>query len=166
VKRLLLTAAITAVAAVPSPKGLYMTLLESPVAGAKPTAVRPGANSKRHHVVGEVEIDFAGGSKRIVYVVFPTHADAVGNHADGVRALKTIHGISKIEKSVRGLPKPSVLVDARDGGLGVTQVTFVVDNVEIATQSIRRGAKTGDEKAAKNVAQLALQHLRSIQKRG
>jgi len=163
-RRLLAATAISAVAAVPTPKALYKALLESPVAGAKPRAVQPGPNSTRHHVVGEAEIDYAGGSKRIVYVVFPTHADAVGNHADGVRQLKAIHGISKIEKPVPGLPKPSVLVDASEGRLGVTQVTFVAGNVEIAAQSIKANAKDGDEKVAKSVAQLALRHLRSVEK--
>lgn len=164
-KRLLAATAITAVSAVPAPKALYKALLHSPVAGAKPKVVRPGPNSTRHHVVGEVEIDYAGGSKRIVYVVFPTHADAVGNHTDGVRQLKTIRGISKIEKTVPGLPKPSVLVDASEGRIGVTQVTFVAGNVEIAAQSIKPNARTGGEKAATSVAQLALRHLRSVEKR-
>ena len=163
-KRLLVTTAITVVSAAPSPKALYKALLKSPVAGVKPAAVQPGSNSSRHHVVGEVEIDFGGGGTRIVYGVFPTRADAVADLADGVASLKNVHGISKIAKSVPGLPKPSVLVDVLQNGLGVTQVTFVKGNVVSVAQSIKPKAKSGDEKVATSVAQLALRHLKSVEK--
>ena len=171
VKRMLLAACVAALAAAaaasagsPSPKALYNALLAAPVNGTPPTPTRPGSNSKRHHVVGEMLIDFNGGHSRIAYVVFPTHTDALGNYADGIRALKKIRSVTKVAKTVPGLPKPSVLVDATQSGIGVTQVTFVSGNVELVSQSVRVGKKSGNEKLAKSLAALALKHLRSVEK--
>jgi hypothetical protein len=159
-----LTTAVAASAGSPSPKALYNALLVSPVKGVTPTPTRPGSSSRRHHVVGELLINFNGGHSRIAYVVLPTHADALGNYADGIRALKKIRSVRKVEKSVPGLPKPSVLVDASQSGIGVTQISFIFDNVEIAAQSIRLQAKSGNEKLARSLAVLALEHLRSVEK--
>jgi len=159
-----LTTAVAASAGSPSPKALYNALLVSPVKGVTPTPTRPSGNSARHHVVGELLINFNGGHSRIAYVVLPTHADAMANYADGIRALKKIRSITKVEKTVPGLPKPSVLVNATQSGIGVTQISFVFDNVEIASQSIRVRAKSGSEKLAKSLAGLALEHLRSVEK--
>ena len=160
----LLTAAATASAGSPSPKALYNALLVAPVKGATPTPGRPGSLSRRHHVVGELLITFANGHSRIVYGVFPTHADALGNYADGIKALKKIRSVTKVAKTVPGLPKPSVLVNATQSGIGVTQVTFVFGNVELVSQSIREQAKSGNEKLAKSLAGLALRHLKSVEK--
>ena len=165
-KRLLVTTAVAVLTGSPSPKALYQALLESPVSGARPVVVQRGFNSKRHHVVGEVEIDFGGGRTRILYGVFPTRADAVADLADGVAGLKNVHGVSKVEKSVPGFPKPSLLVDATQNGLGVTQLTFVSGNVVSVAQLLKPKAKNGGEKVATSVAQLALRHLRSVEKNG
>src|SRR5579859_1594362 len=159
-----LATAVAASAGSPSPKALYNALLVSPVSGVTPTPTRAGSNSRRHHVVGEMLINFDGGHSRIAYVVFPTHADALANYADGIQALKKIRSVRKVEKSVVGLPRPSVLVDATQSGIGVTQVSFVFDNVEMAAQSIRINAKSGNEKLARSLAALALRHLRSVEK--
>ena len=158
-----LVAAVAASAA-PSPKALYNALLVSTVKGVMSTPARPGSQAKRHHVVGEMLFNFLDGHSRIAYVVFPTHADALGNYADGLRALKSIPAVKKIVKPVPGLPKPSILVDASQTGVGVTQVSLVVDNVEIAAQSLRLQAKSGNEKLAKSLALLAIKHLKSIEK--
>jgi hypothetical protein len=157
-------AAAAASAGSPSPKALYNALLASPVSGTVPTPTRPGTQAKRHHVVGEMLVNFADGKSRIAYVVFPSHADALGNYRDGIGALKFIHAVRKILKPVPGLPKPSILVDASQSGIGVTQVSFVVGNVEIAAQTVRVNAKTGNEKRARSLAQLALSHLRKVEK--
>ena len=159
----LATAAAAAFAA-PSPKALYNALLAARVSGVTPTPTRPGTISKRHHVVGEMLINFNGGRSRIAYVVFPTHADALGNYEDGVHALKFIHAVRKIRKPVPGLPKPSILVDASQSGIDVTQITFVFDNVELVSQSVRLGKKSGNEKLANSLAELALSHLKSVEK--
>lgn len=170
-KRMLVVASVAALvgplaasARTPSPKALYNALLATRLSGAIPTPTQPGTTSKRHHVVGEMLIDFPDGRTRVAYVVFPTHADTLGNYADGLRALKKIHSVRKIAKTVPGLPKPSVLVNASQTGIGVTQVTFVSDNVELVSQSIKVNATSGDEKQAKKLALLALRHLKSIEK--
>jgi hypothetical protein len=157
-------AAPTASAAAPSPKALYNALLAARLSGTEPTPTQPGAVSRRHHVVGEMLINFSGGRTRIAYVVFPTYKDALGNYADGLRALKKIRSVRKVAKTLAGLPKPSVLVDATQNGIGVTQVTFVSGNVELVSQSIKLHAQNGGEKLAKRLAALALRHLRSVEK--
>src|SRR5581483_7595498 len=159
-----LVGAVAASAGGPSPKALYNALLVARVKGVLPTPTQPGGQAKRHHVVGEMLINLTGGRTRIAYVVFPSHADALGNYQDGIRALKSIRTVRKIRTQVSGLPKPSVLVDASQSGIGVTQVSFVADNVEIAAQSIQLNKKSGNEKLAKSLAQLALQHLHKIEK--
>jgi len=151
-------------AAGPSPRALYNALLASHVNGTPATVTQTGSTSRRHHVIGEMLVNFSGGRTRLAYVVFPKHADALGNYADGLLALKKIKSVRKIEKTVPGLPKPSVLVDASQNGLGVTQVTFVSDNVELVSQSIKVNAIGGDEKQAKRLALLALRHLQSVEK--
>jgi hypothetical protein len=110
-------------------------------------------------------INFKGGRSRIGYVVFPRHADALANFADGIAALKKIHLIRKVERRLPGLPRPSLRVDASQGGVGVTQITFVSDNVEVVGQSVRLKATSGDVKLAKRLAHLALNHLRTVEKR-
>lgn len=115
-------------------------------------------------MVGELLVNFNGGHSRIAYVVFPTHTDALGNYEDGIRALKLIPSVRKVKKPVRGLPQPSILVDASQSGIGVTQISFVFGNVEIAAQSVREQAKSGNEKLARSLAGLALRHLKSVEK--
>jgi len=127
---------------------------------------QPGAASKRHHVVGEVELDLTGkNGGRIVYVVFPAHADALGNYADGLRALKTVGGVEKVRKTLSGLPQPSVLVDASVNAVGITQVTYVTENVEIAAQSLEIKAPNGGEQKALALARFALRHLHAVETR-
>jgi hypothetical protein len=157
-------ATAAAASATPSPKALYNALLATRLSGVEPTPAKPGTQALRHHVVGEMLINFSGGRTRIAYVVFPKHADALGNYADGLAALKKIGSVRKVRKTVAGLPKPSVLVDASQNGIGVTQVTFVSDNVELVSQSIKLNATTGDEKLARSLAQLALRHLKTVEK--
>jgi hypothetical protein len=169
-KRMVLVVVLAAFAsaasafAAPSPKALYNALLATPLSGTTPTPSRPGSTSRRHHVVGEILVNFSGGRTRIAYVVFPNHADALGNYRDGVSVLKRIGAVRKIKKPVPGLPRPSILVDAFQSRIGVTQITFLSGNVEIAAQSVRTNAKSGNEKLAKSLAQLALRHLRTVEK--
>jgi hypothetical protein len=113
-------------------------------------------------VVGDVEISLNGDRARIVYVIFPAQADALGNHADGVRQLKTEKGIVKVQSPVPGLPKPSVLVNASVNGLGVTQVSFVFGDAEIAVQTLRPNARSGYVKSTLSLAGFALDHLRAV----
>jgi len=158
-----------------APQALVHALLTQPVrrselpAGVTKVDVRtrqPGSTSKRHHVVGEVELDLAGANGgRVVYVVFPTRADALGNYDDGLRALKTLGGVEKVRKTLTGLPQPSILVDASVNAVGITQVTYVTGNVEIAAQSLKIKAPNGGEKTALALASFALRHLHAVEAR-
>jgi hypothetical protein len=164
----------TAAAASQSPQKVYQALLttgisasELPAGFTSPRIVKnaPGPNPKRHHVVGEVEIDLNGGQSAIVYVVFPTRADALAAYTDGFRELKTTKGIVAVRSPAPGLPKPSVSVDASASGLGITQVTLVSGNVEIATETARHGGNHGDRAGTVALAKAALRHLAAIERR-
>jgi hypothetical protein len=161
-------------AANPSPQKVYQALLttrisasELPAGFSSPRTVKntPGPTPKRHHVVGEVEIDLNGGQSAIVYVVFPTKADALTAYDDGVRELKTTKGVVAVRSPAPGLPKPSVSVDASASGLGITQVTLVSGNVEIATETARHGGKHGDRAGTVTLAKAALRHLAAVERR-
>ncbi len=163
-----------AAAASPSPQKLYRALLsarvsasELPAGFSSPRTVNntPGPNPRRHHVVGEVEIDLNGGQSAIVYVVFPTKTDALAAYSDGVRELKTTKGIVSVRSPAPGLQKPSVSVDASAQGLGITQVTLVSENVEIATETARHGGNHGDRAGAVALAKAALRHLAAVERR-
>jgi hypothetical protein len=157
-----------------TPGALVRALLTQPVrhselpAGVSKVDVRkrqPGSTSKHHHVVGEVELDLTGkNGGRIVYVVFPTHADALANYADGLKALKTVGGVEKVRKTLPNLPQPSILVDASVNAVGITQVTYATGNVEVAAQSLKIKAPNGGEQAALGLARFALRHLHAVEK--
>ncbi len=164
----------TAAAASPSPQKVYRALLASrispselPRGFARPRTVKnvPGPNPRRHHVVGEVEIDLNGGQSAIVYVVFPTQADATAAYDDGLRELKTTKGVVSIRSPAPGLAKPSVAVDASAGGIGITQITLVSGNVEIAAETARHGGNHGDRAGTVALAKAALRHLALVARR-
>ena len=173
-KSLLVGSAALALASV-TPKALLQGLLTQPVRKAelpagvtKATASKrqPGTTSRHHHVVGEVEMILTGPrGGRVVYVVFPIHADALANHSEGVRELKAVGGVKKVRKQLAGLPKPNLLVDASVNLIGITQVSFVAENLEIATQSIVPNAPSGNERDAIALARFALRHLHAVEAR-
>jgi hypothetical protein len=170
-KALLAALALVSIA----PQAIVHALLTQPVrrselpVGVTKVDVRkrqPGSTSKHHHVVGEVELDLAGANGgRIVYVVFPAHVEALGNYDDGLRVLKTLAGVEKVRKTLAGLPQPSILVDASVNAVGITQVTYVTGNVEIAAQSLKVKAPNGGEQTALALARFALRHLHAVEAR-
>jgi hypothetical protein len=157
---------VATAAQVTSPRALYKALL----AGAIPrsqlpagfhssttNAIQIGALQKRHHAVGEVSIDLSDDDQNasIVYVVFPTRADALGNFADGLKDIRTQKGVT-IGGAARGLPKPSVVVRISGLGQRVTQVSFVVGNVGVNAFSVRGLPE------ATSLALLGLKHLNAV----
>jgi hypothetical protein len=173
VRPLLVGSAALALAASVTPQALLHGLLTQPVrkselpAGVTKTEVskrQPGTTSRHHHVAGEVEIVLGGPhGGRVVYVVFPTHADALANHAEGVRELKSVGGVRKVKKQLPGLPKPNLLVDASVNLIGITQVSLVTGNLEIAAQSVVPNAPSGSERDAIALAKFALRHLHAVE---
>jgi hypothetical protein len=139
-----------------TPTALYKALL-IPVKGAqlpagfsspKTAAITPGGNIKLHHAVGQVNVYLNGGNTNgIVYGVYPTHADAIGSHAAAVKGIKA-QGVTTRPAS-GSIPKPSALFRAD----GMTQIAFVVGNVEIIALTTR-GADD-----ALSLARFALKHL-------
>jgi hypothetical protein len=142
-----------------------LTQLQLPPGFRSPTvkakAIDPRGNPKHHHAVGEVEVDLNNGNARIVYVVFPTRADALGNFTDGVKGLKGVKGI-KVQRPVAGFPEPSLIINSAENHLAVTQVSFVAANVGINAQTTRSNAKSGDREATLNLARFALRHINAV----
>ena len=164
----------TAAAVNPSPQKVYRALLASRISAselprgfARPRTAKnsPGPTPRRHHVVGEVEIDLNGGQSAIVYVVFPTRADALGAYNDGLRELKKTSGVVSVRSPVPGLAKPSVAVDASASGLGITQITLVSGNVEIAAETAMHGGEHGDRAGTVALAKAAIRHLALVGRR-
>ena len=149
-----------------SPRALYKALLTSviprsqlsPVGFHSSTtkAFRIGTEQKRHHAIGEVSIDLDDGrNASIVYVVFPTRADAVGNLVDGLKLLKTQQGTTTAP-APNGIPTPAIVVRTSRQGLSITSITAVAGNVGINAISLRGLAETT------RVAHLAVKHLNAV----
>jgi hypothetical protein len=153
-----------------SPQTLYKALLATPLTksqlpagfhSAKVKAKANGPTPSRHHAVGEVEVILDSGQARVVYVIFPTRANALGNHADGVKALKTMKGL-KVQLSAPGVPTPSLIINSSENGLEVTQVSFVAGNVEINAQTFSSSATGGDVESTLRLALFALRHINAL----
>jgi hypothetical protein len=162
-----------------SPKALYQALLETPVeTSALPDGYRsprvdpvaPSARAKRHHVVGEVGISSTksgSAGARMIYIVFPTHADALGDWRDGVRVLP-----KKRLSPPSSVPAPSAMFNERDTlensagrrfAVGATILAYVKGNLIVEVETTSTGSATeGDRHGAVALAQFALSHLGSL----
>jgi hypothetical protein len=157
-----------------SPKALYQTLLKAPVAGL-PAGYQlldvgkttPSPQAKRHHTLGEVSISVTKSGTagaRILYIVFPTPADALADWNDGARRLP------KVRLTPPGIvPKPSAMFNApvttKDSAgkpvtYGTTTLAYVTGNVivEIDTSSTS-STERGDIIGTIALAQFAWNHL-------
>jgi hypothetical protein len=178
-------AAVTAAAAAAqannlSPQALYKALVKLPKgttslpAGyTSPTLgpLKPSSNAKRHHVIGEVSIGLAKtgtDGARILYIVFPTHADALADWKDG-----TSHLPNTRLTTPTNLPKPAVLFDApvttksssgKTITVGTTSLAYVSGNliIEVDTSSTTSKAH-GDPGAVPALAAFAASHLASVE---
>ena len=169
------TAAALMVLAVPSaatgaqaksPRALYKALLTSAIPTSQlpagfhsstTKAFRVGAEQKRHNAVGEVSIDFDNGrNASIVYVIFPTRTDAVGNLA---RRSETPQDPARHDDRARpstAYPSPPIVVRFSVQGLSITSITAVAGNVGINAISLRGLAE------ATRVAHVAVKHLNAV----
>ena len=144
-----------------TPREVYKALLASTIppsqlpAGfhsSKTKKLPLGATTKLHHALGEIGLYLDDGTKAsIIYVVFPTHTDALGTFADAVKDIKT-HKSVTVKLVAPGLPEPSIVLRAS----GLTQVSFVIRNVEVNAITTRGTA------AALSLAQLGLKHLNAV----
>jgi hypothetical protein len=161
-----------------SPRALVTRLLTTPIKqtqlpsgyySAKVGVSKPSDIAKKHHVVGEVEIDLDSDAV-IVYIVFPTRADAL---ADWYGAdLKKVK--SRLPAPLT-LPKPSGIFNTSITGNnafgkkvtnGVTLVGFVSQNVIVeATNLSTDTTESGDVPGAIALARFALRHLSAVRLR-
>jgi hypothetical protein len=156
---------LPATARTPSPQALYKALLRSRIPrsqlpkgfhGPQISRADPDATDRRHHVVGEVEIDFDRDKGSILYLVFPTRADARGDLNDGLAAVKGVRS----KRRVLSLPQPALLLSGAQGGVGFAEVVFVKGNVLVATIITRPRSPGGGRADALALAKLALRHLK------
>jgi hypothetical protein len=163
-----------------SPQALYKALVKLPhgttalPAGyTSPTLgpLKPSSNAKRHHVIGEVSIGLSkSGTEgaRILYIVFPTHADALADWKDGTSHLPTTRLTPP-----SNLPTPVVLFNApvttksssgKTTTVGTTSLAYVSGNliIEVDTSSTTSKAH-GDPGAVSALAAFAASHLASVE---
>jgi hypothetical protein len=162
-----------------SPKALYKALLKVPKGTTalpngyqSPTLgpITPSAVAKSHHVIGEVAIDVtkkgsAGAS--ILYIVFPTHADALADWNAGSRRIpKTRLAPPSF------VPKPTAMFNApvtaknaagKAVSFGTTTLVYVTGNiiVEVVTSSTA-STKQGDILGTIGLAQFGSNPLASV----
>jgi len=138
-----------------TPAGLYRSLLAAPVSNGTVKALKIGATPRRHHAVGEVEVDFDRGASRIIYVVFPTVADDRANFTAGLRALRRPGYLTRVPAP--GVAAPSLLLRAVvNYGTSLTEISFVSGNVGVNAVS------TKGEARVRALARLALRHLNAV----
>jgi hypothetical protein len=162
-----------------SPKQLYQALTKVPRErtalpnGYQSTslgAVPSSKTARRHHVVGAVAIGVTKkgtAGARILYIVFPTRADALANWKEATRGLP-----KKRPVPPSFLPKPAAMFNAtatlgrppaKTTPLGTTTLVFVTGNlvVQVDTSSLTN-VKHGDVLGAIALAQFAGTHLASV----
>ena len=108
--------------------------------------------------MGGVEIDLNKGAAAIVFVVFPTHADALADWRDAPRS-----GLTVI-KTPSGLPSPALLGTGKTSS-GYYALGAFVDRFVIAETAMHLRGKPGKSDLAALAAftKGALQHLRSVE---
>jgi hypothetical protein len=163
-----------------SPKALYQALLKIPKtptalpAGYQSPALGPSPPSpvaKSHHVVGEVAIGLSKkgtDGARILYIIFPTRADALADWNHGTSALPRPR-----LPPPSSVPKPAAMFNAaahprnaagKTLSVGTTTLAYVTGTiiVEIDTSSLAT-LKHGDPAAMPLLAQFAVAHLKSVE---
>jgi hypothetical protein len=153
-----------ALSKVPKGKAVLPNGYQSPTIGRVPLT----PNAKRHHAVGAVGIDLAKPGTLgagILFIVFPTRADALADWNEGVRRLPKTR-----LRPPSFFPKPSVMVNASvtlgnapSRPIGTTRLAFVVENIIIEVDTSSTSSTThGDVLGAIALAQFAGRHLNSV----
>ena len=163
-----------------SPKAIYQALLKIP---KTPTALPDGYQSPTlgpspaspvatsHHVIGEVAIGLSKtgtDGARILYIIFPTHADALADWNHGTSALPR----PRLTPPASA-PRPAAMFDAaahpknsagKTLSVGTTTLAYVTGTiiVEIDTSSLST-LKHGDTAAMPGLAAFAVAHLKSVE---
>lgn len=155
-----------------SPRALLNRLLTTPIKpgqlpsghySAKVGVSKPSDKAKKHHVVGEVQIEIDSDAA-IFYIVFPTRADALADWYDA-----DLKDVKSRLPAPRNLPKPSGIFNTSITGNnafgkkvtnGVTILGFVSQNVVASATTIStETTESGDIPGAITLARFALRHL-------
>jgi len=162
-----------------SPQNLYQRLLTSSIPdSALPSGYyssttgisKPSDNAKRHHVVGEVEINLDNSDAVIDYIVFPTRADAVADWKDA-----NMRGHAKSTLTAPpDFPWPALMINQSITGKnvfgkkvtnGVTFLGFTSKNVIVSAATISTdNTESGDIPGTIRLGRYALKHLQALRK--
>jgi hypothetical protein len=164
-----------------SPQGLYQALLISSIPDSRlprglysaSTGVgTPSSRAKRHHAVGEVDININSGDAGIIYIVFASPKDALADWKDANVAHQS--GI-KSRLPAPGFPTPSIIVNGSVAGNnafgkkvtnGISDLAFVAGSVIVnAVTSSTANTDSGDVPRTIALGKLALRHLREVEAR-
>ena len=153
-----------------SPRQLYRALLKAVPAASLPPALEGSKThsaplsrgSRTHHAVGAVEI--GNGQAIVGYLVFPTHALAVGD----LNAFPPNTGPNKVvTRHLAGFPTPLYVIHAERNGYEASYVIFILDNVLVNSWSY--GAKGSSAQllaGVKRDARWAKDHLLHVMRSG
>jgi len=164
----------------PSPQALVQKLLASPIANsqlplgfnsATTTAGAPGPVERGHRVVGEVEVSINYGQTTLLFAVFPSSQDALGEWKDANPGLQP--GV-KNQKPASGFPTPAISAngstsqtDALNDSIATpfTALGFVDGNVVVMISNGSSTAPGDGGSMAHTIAlgRLALTHLQTIE---
>jgi hypothetical protein len=161
------------------PKALYARLLVTPIPtsqlpsgfySASIGVSKPSNTAKSNHAVGEVEIDLNGGDAAIIYLIFPTRADALKDWKDADPTHKK--GV-KTKLPAPGFPHPALIVNGSITGNnafgkkvtnGFSILGFTAGNViTSAVTSSTTNTNSGDLPATISLGKFALRHLRAVE---
>lgn len=162
-----------------SPQQLYQRLLTTPFAdaslpsgftGAKTGVYSVSSTGKKHHEIGGVEIDLNDGDAAIIYLVFPTHADAVGDWKDA--NLKK-HAKTSVPAPAP-FPWPALIANMSITGKnvfgktvtnGATDLAFTSKNVIVQALTISTdNTDSGDITGSIKLGRSALKHLQALRR--
>lgn len=165
----------------PSPQTLYQRLLTTPISdaalpsaysGAKTGVYSVSSTGKKHHEIGGVEIDLNDGDAVIIYMVFPTRADAVGDWKDA--NLKK-HAKTSVSAPA-DFPWPALIANMSVKGKnvfgqsvtnGVTDLAFTSKNVIVQALTLSTDNKdSGDVVGSIKLGHYALKHLQALRAHG
>lgn len=165
---------------VKSPRALYQALLTTGIRSDLPSgfySAQIGVGSlsdraKRFHAVGEVDIDIDSGNALIIYIVFPSRANAVAEWNDARSDVK------KHSKSILPAPPtfpwPALIANGSVTGKnafdksvtnGVTDLAFTSKNVIVQAMTLSTSnTESGDIPGAIRLGKAALKHLNKLRR--
>lgn len=132
---------------------------------------QPSSRAKRHHVVGEVQIDIDSGDAGIFYLIFQTPKDALADWKDVDLAHQS--GMKGRLPVPSGFPTPALMLNGSITGKnflgkkvtnGITLLAFVAGSVIVeSVTTSTSNTESGDVPATVSLGKLAFRHLRQVE---